>query len=89
MAIPNDKERVMITLPKEGLKRIDLICERYRMTRSEVLFLAFEQAEETLKMWNFIGFSPENLRAVSGAIAKGLEILGLTASPEKVRAHSR
>lgn len=86
MAIPDDKERIMITLPKDVIKRIDRISERYHMTRSEVLCLAFEQAEEMLNRFDLVGLSPENIRAMSEAIAKGFEIFGLRPSHRKVKA---
>lgn len=59
------KERIYITIEPDALVWIDAVCERFHMTRSQVINKCVLDTQETLRRLDSIGMKPERIAKIA------------------------
>jgi hypothetical protein len=77
MAIPEGKERVVITLTEEDIAWVDQMAERFRSTRSQIVAKCITDARDTIGMLDGLYLSPENVNMVLDKIYRMWSVMGL------------
>lgn len=62
------KNRIMISVDPEALRWIDMVGERFHMTRSQVIAKCVLDTRETLRMLDKLGMKPERMGKIADFI---------------------